>query len=178
VEKDQELLIQLGEMDAKVLPVPPESQFDNPVERSVQTIVKGIGAIFASQEDLSNSMWNLALLEFLDVCNVYWRIFSMVSLGCEASFVSLWVTCCLSDIAPTKINAPHGEFGFAIGLGDNNATLEYIPSRSTRRVYWRRRSTGHLQGFGFVLPSSGIPRRGALVEFWVALRQAILSLMI
>jgi hypothetical protein len=31
VEKDQELLIQLGEMGVKVLPVPPESQFANPV---------------------------------------------------------------------------------------------------------------------------------------------------
>jgi hypothetical protein len=50
-------------------PTPPESQFANPVEMSIQTVVKGLGAMFSSQEYLPNSLWNLALLEFLDASN-------------------------------------------------------------------------------------------------------------
>ena len=70
MEKDQESLILLGELGIKFLPTPPEAQFANPVERSVQTVTKGVGAMFANQEYLANTLWGLALLEFIDACNV------------------------------------------------------------------------------------------------------------
>jgi hypothetical protein len=69
VERDQDLLIQLGELGIRMFPVPPEAQFANPVERSIQTVVKGMDAMFVHREHLPNTVWSLELLEFIDATN-------------------------------------------------------------------------------------------------------------
>jgi hypothetical protein len=152
VEKDRDLILQLGEMGIVMLPVPPESQFANPEERSVQTVVKGVGAMFADQEYIGNTVWNLAVLEFLGACNVCPNVVSgqyspwfyltgkhpLILKRFKFRFGQPVVSVILQQQKSKFSFAPHGEFGFAVGGADNNSTLLYIPSRSRHRVYWRR----------------------------------------
>jgi hypothetical protein len=152
VERDQELLIQLGELGIRMSPVPPEAQFANPVERSIQTVVKGMGAMFVNQEHLPNTVWSLALLEFIDASNAcpnavsgeYSRWYHLtgrhpvISERFRFRFGQPVVSVILHQNKSKFTFAPHGEFGFAVGAAMNGAILMYIPSRSVSRVYWRR----------------------------------------
>jgi hypothetical protein len=145
VEKDQELLIQLGELGIHMSPVPPEAQFANPVERSVQTVVKGVGAMFVNQEYLPNTVWSLALLEFVEACNVCPNSVSgeysyhltgrhpVASDRFRFRFGQPVVSVILHQNKSKFTFAPHEKFGFAVGAAMNGATLMYIPSRSVSR---------------------------------------------
>ncbi len=56
VEADKAPIQELNELQISVQPALPEAQYQNPVERSVQTISNATAAILCNQENLSNSI--------------------------------------------------------------------------------------------------------------------------
>ena len=60
-EKGQELTQFLAELEIDYSPASVNSQFQNPVEREVQTVNKGVATLFADQHLLNSSFWTYAL---------------------------------------------------------------------------------------------------------------------
>ena len=60
-EKGQKLTAFLAEMEIDYSPASVNSQFQNPVEREVQTVNKGVATLFADQHLLNSSFWTYAL---------------------------------------------------------------------------------------------------------------------
>jgi len=135
----------------EVDPAAPESQFQNPVEREVQTANKGIAALLIDQSALGSRFWCYAAESWVQTANATYGAHS----SSGASPLEL-VTGIVPDIA-AKFNFPfgcpvtshktetashhydtHAEFGIAVGSsrGANRATLVYIPTKGTRA--WER----------------------------------------
>jgi hypothetical protein len=153
VEKDIAMCTELALLGVTTDPAAPESQFQNDVERSVQTVVKGVGAVLARQLFLSNIFWHLALIAFIHASNCCPNTLSddyspWYHITHKHPNIPKWfkfyfgqpvVSVVLRQHKGSFKFAPHSEFGYAVGssLGSNGATLVYIPSRGTDAVYER-----------------------------------------
>ncbi len=69
VELKTETVCQLKEWGINVDPASPECQYQNFVERSVQTACKGTATLLTAQNLLDHTFWGLALLHFTHVYN-------------------------------------------------------------------------------------------------------------
>jgi hypothetical protein len=133
---------------------PPECQFQNPVERHIQTTVKGIATMFAAQQLLRRYYWTLALIAYIKAVNVcpnsnspevspeFHLTQHHPDIGSRFKFFfgEPVVSVILHQQRSANTFAPRGELGIAIGSGpgsNNTATLVLIPSRSIHRVYLR-----------------------------------------
>jgi hypothetical protein len=68
-EKGQELQKFLSDMEIDYSPAAVNSQFQNPVEREVQTVNKGVATLFADQHLLNSSFWTYALNHWILAAN-------------------------------------------------------------------------------------------------------------
>jgi hypothetical protein len=68
-EKGHELTEFLTDMDIDYSPASVNSQFQNPVEREVQTVNKGVATLFADQHLLNSSFWTYALNHWILAAN-------------------------------------------------------------------------------------------------------------
>ena len=70
VESALEATYQLNvDLQIQVQPAAPECQYQNATERTIQTVLKGVGTMFVSAQYLSNAFWALAVVVFLDASN-------------------------------------------------------------------------------------------------------------
>lgn len=69
VEADKDTILELNNLQISVHPALPEAQFQNPVERSVQTVANLTAAILCNQENLNNTFWTAALINCCDTWN-------------------------------------------------------------------------------------------------------------
>ena len=154
VEKAETLRLNLNELGIVVEPAAPEAQFQDPAERSMQTVEKGVAAVLVHQFHLGNKMWPTALLAFLMASNCcpnklsgeyspyYWVTGKHPDI--MRWFKFYWgqpvVSVVLRQQQSKFTFAPHAEYGFAVGSTccANGATLVYIPARGSRKFYVRR----------------------------------------
>jgi hypothetical protein len=153
VENDSTVIQQLQLIGVHADPAAPECQFQNDVERSVQTVIKGVGAVLSRQLFLNHQFWALALLAFLFASNCTPNTLSgdyspwyhithrhpQISKWFKFYFGQPIVAVTLAQAKSSFKFACHGEFGYAVGSseGSNGATLVYLPSRGTHAVYSR-----------------------------------------
>jgi hypothetical protein len=145
------------ELHITVNPAAPECQYQNPAERSIQTLLKGVGTMFVVANYLSNSFWALAIISFLDACNCtpnkrsgeYSPHFHLTGQhpNIDKRFrfvfgqpvVSILLKVDKQAIKQTNTFAPAAEYGYAVGSIELNfSTLVYLPHRSKSRVYIRK----------------------------------------
>lgn len=68
IENAESVIQQLAnDFSIRVESASPECQYQNPCERGIQTLAKGVGAMFCRQAYLGNKTWNLAVLAWIDV---------------------------------------------------------------------------------------------------------------
>lgn len=154
VENSKLIEAELAQLEILTDAAPPECQFQNPVERHIQTTVKGIATMFAGQQLLRRYYWTLALIAYIKAVNVcpnsntpeaspeFHLTHHHPDIGSRFKFFfgEPVVSVILKQQKSTSTFAPRGELGIAIGSGpgsNNTATLVLIPSRSIHRVYLR-----------------------------------------
>lgn len=153
VEHAKELGIALNELGICIDPAAPECQFQNNTERSMQTVIKGVGSMFSHQDTLSASFWGLALIAYISASNACPNTLSGdyspwyevthrhpdINKRFKFYFGQPIVSVILKQQKASFAFAPHAEFGYAVGApeGSNGATLVYIPSRGTSKMYMR-----------------------------------------
>jgi hypothetical protein len=154
VENSEEAAIFLNQsLQIRMEPAAPECQFQNPVERHVQTVQKGVGSMFVRQNNLGDEFWGLALSMFVQARNVCpnkisgefspWYFMTGKHPDVPRRFKFYFGEPVVSVILRAQVDSftftPYGEFGYAVGSieSTSGATLVYIPSRSGTRVYHR-----------------------------------------
>jgi hypothetical protein len=71
IENSESVSQQLAEkFSIRIESASPECQYQNPCERGIQTLAKGVGAMFCRQTFLGNKTWNLAVFAWSDASNV------------------------------------------------------------------------------------------------------------
>ena len=156
VETDATITLELNNRQITVQPALPESQFQNPVERSVQTVANLTAAILCNQENLNNSFWTSALIMCCDTWN-----HSPNSLTLDASpmfhltgqHVDLNVRFLFSFGQAVVVHrlrqekkkngfkfSTNNEFGYVLGSTPtaNRGVLVYLPKRKGNRTYKRK----------------------------------------
>jgi hypothetical protein len=145
VENAAASLVILNNNGISVQTAAPECQFQNPVERTVQTIGRGVATMLCDQGLLDNSFWGMALQYFIITMN------ATPNTLCQQSSPDFVVTGRVPDLmhrclypfgqpvvavkliqerSPFKFE-PHGEFGVVCGTPTtaNGASLIYFPAR-------------------------------------------------
>jgi hypothetical protein len=117
VENSESVAKQLAEkFSIRIESAAPECQFQNPSERGIQTMAKGVGAMFCKQNYLKVHP-NLSRFRFY-----YGQpVVSVILKKQQQNFTF----------------SPHGEFGYAVGSASkwNGSTLVYVPSKSKNIIY-------------------------------------------
>lgn len=153
VEHAKDLSLALNELGVSVDAAAPECQFQNNTERSIQTVVKGVGSMFAHQDALHANFWGLALIAHLSASNAcpnslsgqfspWYEVTNRhpdIAKRFKFYFGQPVVSVILKQQRGSFAFAPHAEFGYAVGSseGSNSATLVYIPARGTAKMYLR-----------------------------------------
>jgi hypothetical protein len=151
VENSESVAKQLAEkFSIRIESAAPECQFQNPSERGIQTMAKGVGAMFCKQNYLSNKTWNLAVLAWIDASNVcpnetsgdYSPEYHLTKVHPNLSRFRFYygqpvVSVILKKQQQNFTFSPHGEFGYAVGSASkwNGSTLVYVPSKSKNIIY-------------------------------------------
>lgn len=154
VENSQDLDAELATMKIHTDPAPPECQFQNPVERNIQTVLKGVAAMFAGQQLLRRYYWNIAVLSYLQADTAcpnsnsgdYSPEFYLTGHHPDISsrfkfYFGQPVVCMILKAQKSNFTfAPRGELAIAVASGpgfNSTATLVLIPSKSIHRLYLR-----------------------------------------
>ena len=132
----------------------PEAQYQNPVERHLQTLVKKTATMLVDQTNLGAEYWGLAVLAATDTRNS-WPSLKNENYQCPSFTVTnihpdlsrrfkfsfgQSLACVIPQSAQKNFKfSPRAEIGFAVGSapGSNGATLVLFPQRSTTRVFQR-----------------------------------------
>lgn len=154
VENTADLGISLGTLGITLQPAAPKSQFQNPVERAVQTVTKGTSAVMVNQNHLGNTAWPLALLAFIAASNccpnsssgTYSPEFCVTGHHPDISnrFPFPWGETVVSVVVDgTKHHdtfQTRAEFGLVVGFPphSNGSVLLYIPAKGSRHFFIRR----------------------------------------
>jgi hypothetical protein len=133
----------------------PECQFQNPVERSQQTLANAVTAALGDQDALDNAFWGLALTHCTATLNAIPNVLSgevspmYAVTGRHQDFQRQFLYPFGQAVVvvrlkqegrdPFKFSTP-GEIGFVVAITESgNGSMQlYIPSRSRTRVYFRR----------------------------------------
>jgi hypothetical protein len=124
-------------------------QNQNPLEREVQTLIKGAGCLLADQNCLSNAWWCYAVESWIQTANCrpntnptfenstsHIEIITGVAPDLESRFLFPF-GCPVTFITPTGRTqhfSPSSETGVAVGTteGNNGATLVLVPGRGLK----------------------------------------------
>jgi hypothetical protein len=160
VEGAQALSLNLAELGDGVVmtAAAPEAQFQNPVERFIQTAARGIAATLLSQRFLDNTFWGMALLAWVRAWNCrpnessgqYSPEFTLTGhhpdvavqfrypFGACVSSRSLLTKTTKATPPPFKFS-PTGELGFVVGntVSTNGASLVYFPTKAHHMAFPR-----------------------------------------
>lgn len=154
VENATEVQLEISELlGVTIDSAAPECQFQNPVERHIQTLMKGISSMFARQNYLGKEFWGLAVLMFINSRNVcpnklsgiYSPYYFMtgkhpnIHRRFKFYFGEPVISVILRAQESSFTFSSRGELGYVVGsLGSlNGATLLYIPSKSNTPLYQR-----------------------------------------
>ena len=147
----------LAQIGIAVEPCIPEQQFANPVERGMQTVLKGVSTCMLDQNNLTAPFWGLCLLAWIHAHNhtpnaltegtCPATLVTKTSVNLSTRFLYPFGT----PVASSTLNrkgqiAKHGTFvernelAFVVGstTTNNGGSLVYIPSRGTSRIYPRK----------------------------------------
>ena len=159
VEADAETVTALNLLEIRVLPALPEAQYQNSVERSIQTVANSVAAVLANQENLNNTFWGLALISFCDTWNhtpnsLTRDVSPMFYLTNTPTDLSVLFRFSFGQaVVVTKLRAEkakqtfkfatNNDFGYAVGSSQtgNHGTIIYFPKRQSNRVYMRNNVT-------------------------------------
>lgn len=143
----------LNTLGIEIQSAPPECQFQNPVERSQQTLANAVRAALGDQDSLDNSFWGLAVVHCTAVINAIPNKLSgdvspmFAVTGRHPDFKRQFLfpfgqpVVCVNLKQEKKFKfASLGEFGFIVGIVDspNGGVLAFLPGRSGNRIYIRR----------------------------------------
>lgn len=160
VEGAQLLNLKLAELgDGVVLTsAAPEAQFQNPVERFIQTAARGIAATLLSQRFLDNTFWGMALLAWVRAWNCrpnessgqYSPEYALTGHHPDVmvQFRYPFGACVASRSLTTKKTkhsapafkfSPTGELGFVVGntVSTNGASLVFFPTKAHHMAFPR-----------------------------------------
>ena len=130
-------------------PAAVEHQNQNPVEREAQTLIRGVGCLFADQQMLSSKWWCYAVQSWIQTANCRPHSNPLIEGSTSAEELVTSVTpdidkkfrfpfgCPVSSIRAGPKEQKYdtiGEFGIAIGStdGSNGATQLLIPGRGIK----------------------------------------------
>ena len=130
-------------------PAAPGHQHQNPVEREVQTLIKGVSCLLCDQQSLGASWWDYAVESWIRTANCKPHRNEWMNLPSSATEIitrqvpdltrdfKFPFGCPVSAIPPTDRPwkyAPSAEFGIALGASPNNngSTLVYIPGKGLK----------------------------------------------
>jgi hypothetical protein len=150
VENSADLALSLGALGITLEPAAPKCQFQNPVERSVQTVMKGTSVVLVNQYHLGNIAWPPALLSFIAASNccpntlsgTFSPEFHVTGRHPDilSRFPFFWGQTVVSVVVDgTKLHT-RAEFEIVVGFppNANGAVLVYIPARGSRHFFIRR----------------------------------------
>jgi len=139
----------LQEHNIIMLPASPGHQHQNPVEREVQTLIKGVSCLLLDQNSLGPTWWDYAVESWIQTANCRphkneWMALpsspleiitgSPPDVGTSFRFP---FGCPVSTIPPTDRPwkyGPNAEFGIAVGSSphNNGSTLVFIPGKGIK----------------------------------------------
>jgi hypothetical protein len=150
IENSESVSQQLAEkFSIRIESASPECQYQNPCERGIQTLAKGVGAMFCRQTFLGNK----TVLAWIDASNVcpnetsgeYSPEYFLTGIHPNLSRFRFYygqpvVSVILKQQQKRFTCSPHGEYGYAIGSANkwNGSTLIYVPSKNKNMIYIRR----------------------------------------
>ena len=155
VEASEQLATQLAELGIVLNAATPASQYQNFVERFIQTAIHGIATTLLAQSHLDNSFWGLALHAWILAWNCRLNsssvlgtpMFSMTGRHPDVSvlFKHAFGAAVSSRTLPNPHRRqsfkfdPSGELGFVVGStgSANGASLVYFPGKSTHMGFPR-----------------------------------------
>jgi hypothetical protein len=158
VEASQEAATKLAEFHIEVNSAAPEAQYQNFVERFIQTAVRGIATTLVAQQFLDNSFWGMALLAWIRAWNCrpnqssdqFTPEFHLtgrhpdISLQFQYAFGSSIVSRVLNSSSRTKKEEkfkfqPTGELGYVVGNthSGNGASLIFFPNKGSNVAFPR-----------------------------------------
>jgi hypothetical protein len=153
VETSATLASQLAELHIVINAAAPSAQYQNFVERFIQTAIHGIATSLLAQPHLDNSFWALALQAWIGAwncrpnssCVVGSPVFALtgrhpdVSVRFQFPFGAPVSSRTLETRAHPFKFAPSGELGYVVGNTEsiNGASLVFFPGKSTTQVFPR-----------------------------------------
>ncbi len=148
-ENSKEIIKHLHEQKIQTDPAAKNSQFQNPVEREVQTVIKGVSALLIDQSSLSAKYWDYALESWVETANnspmtndiTPIEAVTDIQLDIPTTFrlpFGCPVTCTKEEGRDVKFDTI-SEVGIAVGTsgGSNKAIKVIIPSRGLAKSYER-----------------------------------------
>ena len=158
VENAHALAVKLAEVGIVLNAAAPEAQYQNPVERFIQTAARGIATTLLSQRFLDNTFWGMALLAWVRGWNCRPNAISgefspefaltghhpdvsvqfRYKFGLVVSARSLHAKVTKKGPPPFKF-APTGELGFVVGntVSTNGASMVFFPTKAHHLAFPR-----------------------------------------
>ena len=143
-ENAADVIAFLKEHNIEIDPAAPDEQQQNPVEREVQTLTKGVSALLLDQTALGSSWWDYGVESWISTANATSynggpSPFELVT-GKLQSLASNFQFPFGCPVTSTKIEGRDehydtiNEFGISVGSapGSNRATLVIIPGRGLK----------------------------------------------
>jgi len=148
-ENDEKVISYLAYKGIMIDPAAVNSQFQNPVERAIQTLVRGITAMMVEQTTLSASHWDLALTSYVNTYNCIPNAKSgkmtpfelcnnrKPNVATMFRFKFGQLVAVHQVTAQSTTFAPKSQLGIAVGMSPNSNKATLVYNMTTNRIYER-----------------------------------------